>query len=293
MSRIINREKLNSFESLVVSKSGLKMRLHFSINTLFLNQQHIILLFDDITQAWVLKVEREKTKYFLENLVNSSVDAIISADMNGYITFFNRSATRIYGFAAEEVVDKMHVAQLYFPGEAKKVMQMLRSKEFGGVGKLNSIEQYALSRAGEKIPIRMTAAIIYNQEQEIGTVGIFSDMREKRKMEEKLQTAQNKLLIHERQIAMAELAGATAHELNQPLTVLLGSFELLEMDLAQDDPLRKELKVIEQELERISNVVKKIGQLTHYETKSYVGQTTIVDLEKSSTSEDQDIIDNP
>ena len=128
----------------------------------------------------------------------------------------------------------------------------------------------------------LSAAIVYADGQEIATVGILTDLRDRLRMEQRLAQAQEKLDISERQAAIAELAGTTAHELNQPLTSIMGYAELLLRKLDQEDPRHRGISTIYQEAERMAEIVRKIGRITHYETKSYVGSTKILDLERST-----------
>ena len=101
-------------------------------------------------------------------------------------------------------------------------------------------------------------------------------------MEQRLLQAQEQLLAQERQAVIAELAGAAAHELNQPLTSVVMSAELLQRKLEPDSAGYGIAEVIRTEAERMAEIVRKIGKITKYETKSYVGQAKILDLDKAS-----------
>lgn len=166
---------------------------------------------------------------------------------------------------------------------------MLRSPEKGGVGLAVGVETEILSNEKNPIPILLSAAIIYDDDgREIATTGFFTDLREQRGMERRLKDAQNQIIQTEKQAAIAELAGSAAHELNQPLTAVMGYAELLQRKLKTlppDDPMHKIVDTIYQEAERMAAVVRKIGRITRYESKSYVGETRIVDLDKSSRRE--------
>lgn len=86
---------------------------------------------------------------------------------------------------------------------------------------------------------------------------------------------------------VAEVAGAAAHELNQPLTSVMGYAELLERRVPPDDALAlKASRTIRREAERMADIVRRIGQLTRYETRPYVGGARIVDLDASSPPPD-------
>jgi signal transduction histidine kinase len=128
----------------------------------------------------------------------------------------------------------------------------------------------------------MTASVMYEDGREVATVGILSDLRDRIRIEQRLLQAQEKLLISEKQAVIAELAGAAAHELNQPLTSVLLSIELLQKRMKQDDPHWRSLSTIYREAARMAEIVKKIGKITRYETKAYVGSSSILDLDKSS-----------
>jgi PAS domain S-box-containing protein len=226
-----------------------------------------------------------KTKDFLESLIEASVDAIVAADLKGTIILYNKGAERIYGYEAEEVVGKLHVATLYPEGVAREVMRRIRSPEHGGVGRLQNMHSAAVDKFGNVIPISLSAAMIYEHGEPSATVGIFTDLREKLLAEERLAQVQKKLEVSEKQVLLAELAGTAAHELNQPLTSVMGYGELLIRRLPAGTPERNAAQVIMQEAERMANLVRKIGKITRYETKSYVGDQRILDLDRASDEE--------
>jgi PAS domain S-box-containing protein len=231
--------------------------------------------------------ELHSTKKWLENLINSSVDAIIAANMKGDIILFNKGAERIFGYNAEDVVGKLHVTKLYPQRVAYEVMELLRRDSDGGVGRLSTTRKEVLSSTGEVIPIHLTAWIVMEEGKEVATAGIFTDLRERIKIERKLSQAQEKLVRTEKQAMIAELAGATAHELNQPLTSVLGYTEMAKRKLRNQDveEVNRILEIILSETERMADIVRKIGRVTRYETKSYVGGQRIVDFERSSEPE--------
>ncbi|MGZ3477943.1 MAG: histidine kinase dimerization/phospho-acceptor domain-containing protein, partial [Polyangiales bacterium] len=219
----------------------------------------------------------------LARLIDASRDAIIASDMRGSVIVFNEAAERVTGLRAEDVVGKIDVGELYPAGTAKEIMRLLRSPEKGGVGLAIGVEAEILSREGVPIPILLSAAVIYDDEgREIATTGFFADMRDRRQMERRLKDAQAALIQTEKQAAVAELAGSAAHELNQPLTSVMGYAELLRRRLEQGTPQHHAADIIVSEAERMAEIVRKIGKITRYETKSYVGTARILDLDRAS-----------
>ncbi|HEY5091010.1 MAG TPA: histidine kinase dimerization/phospho-acceptor domain-containing protein, partial [Polyangia bacterium] len=72
------------------------------------------------------------------------------------------------------------------------------------------------------------------------------------------------------------------HELNQPLTSVMGYAQVLMRKLGPDDVHLPTLRTILEEADRMAAIVRKLGSVTRYETKSYVGGAQIIDLERSA-----------
>lgn len=270
----------------VRTQKGSQLTLSVAVSPLTEEGATAILSFRDVTEERRLQEELRSTKDFLERLIDSSVDAIIAADMKGKIILFNKGAEAICGYTSAEVLAGFNVRNIYPPGVARAVMEKLRSPEFGGKGRLNVNREEIVTKNGERVPVNMTAAIIYEGEREVATFGIFTDLRDKMQLERKLSVAQDRLEESERNAVIVALAGTAAHELNQPLTSVMGYAELLKRKLKPDDFATRPVEVIYREAERMAEIVRKIGKITRYETKAYVGSAKIVDLEKATSHED-------
>lgn len=245
-----------------------------------------ILTLRDVTRARALAEELQKTKDYLERLIDSSVDAIIAADMKGKVILFNKAAESICGWTRDEALAALDVQKLYPKNQAREVMAALRGKEGGGPGRLAQSRREIIHKNGDHIPVSMSAAIIYEAGREIGTVGIFTDLRDRLKLERKLSDAETKLEESEKNKVLMALAGAAAHELNQPLTSVMGYAELVKRKIAEDQPSYRYIDVIYREAERMAEIVRKIGKITRYEVKEYVGDQTIVDIDKAAAHEE-------
>lgn len=227
-----------------------------------------------------------RTKNFLESMIAASVDGIVAADLQGNIILYNQGAERIHKRHGEDVVGQLHVTALYPEGVAHDIMRMIRSEEHGGLGRLESTRLEALDSEGNRIPISLSAAMIYDEEgNEKASFGIFTDLREWVQVEKRLHDAREKLKLSERQAMIAELAGAAAHELNQPLTTIVAYSDMLAKRIKGDALEERAIKAIVRDAERMADIVKRIGRITKYETTTYVGSQKIFDLDRAS--EDQ------
>jgi PAS domain S-box-containing protein len=263
-------------------KDGTALIANVAFSSLLQGEGAVLFTFRDVTQARHMESELVQTKEFLESLIHASPDGIVAADMKGVIILFNEGAERIYGYSATDVIGKKNVRELYPEGVAHDVLSMLRSPQHGGEGRIESIRLDALEDTGERVPIALSAAIIYEGERPVATFGIFTDLRDRLRVEERLAQAQEKLAVTEKQALIAELAGTAAHELNQPLTSVMGYAELLKRKLERESSEYHAADIIVRESERMADIVRKIGKITKYETKSYVGEQRILDLDKAS-----------
>jgi signal transduction histidine kinase len=96
-----------------------------------------------------------------------------------------------------------------------------------------------------------------------------------------LEATQERLVRAEKEVALMEMARTAAHELNQPLTVIKGYASLLLRSIGEEDPRYADLCEISKSVDRMSDIIEKIGKIIRYETKPYVGEAKIIDLEKA------------
>jgi len=264
---------------------GQRRILNVSFSSVRQEPDSVMVSLRDVTAARTLARELTKTKEFLERVIDASVDAIVSADVDGKVLLFNPAAERTYGYAASDVVGKMNVRALYPRGTAEKIMQRIRGDELGGPGVLHGLQTELLGEGGVRIPVMLSASLIQHRGQTIGSVGVFKDLRTERNIARRLAAAQRELEVQEKKAFVAELAGAAAHELNQPLTAVMGYADMLARSLEDGSRLKRATNQIVTETERMAEIVRKIGKLTRYESKAYVGDTKIIDIERSVDTE--------
>jgi two-component system NtrC family sensor kinase len=211
----------------------------------------------DITDRKRMERELKEANDFLMNLIESSVDGIIVTDMKGEILLFNRGAENLLDYKADEVVGKMHIRNIYPPGVAKEVMDKLRSPDFGGVGKLTSFPIVHRKKDGELIEGDLSASLVYDEKgNEIASVGIFKDLRERLRIERELQKMQEALLQSEKLAAMGRLTSQIAHELNNPIYGIMNTLELLKTEIPPESKRRRILELSLSEIQRLSEMLR-------------------------------------
>jgi PAS domain S-box-containing protein len=205
----------------------------------------------DITEKIALEKELWKTKDQLENIVQSSVDAIVTTDPKGKITFVNRAFEEMVGRSREEIIG-LPIYQFYQDGiaEARKIMSILREK-----GSLKNHETTAL-KVGGTVPILTSASLLRDEKgQIIGTLGVFKDLTEKKKLEEELQRTQAHLIQVGKMRALGDLVAGVAHELNNPLMAADTFLHVIRERLSPEDENQKRLDLIQKCHDRIGKII--------------------------------------
>jgi PAS domain S-box-containing protein len=211
---------------------------------------------------------------YFQKLVESCLDIIIAVDKQGTITFYNDGARQNLGFSPEEVLGK-NLLEIY-PSidEARKVMAAMRADQVDGKGRVSNFETTFKTRKGEKIPVAISASIIYDDHgKEAGSIGFAKDIRELRRRDQ-LAT-------------LCEFAIGLSHEINNTLEVLVNQVEMLQKyvgRVATDEDYIVEaerLECVASQIKKIQDITGRIGQMAEegeYGTKEYLNGSMMTDL---------------
>ncbi|MHB8417040.1 MAG: histidine kinase dimerization/phospho-acceptor domain-containing protein [Myxococcales bacterium] len=225
------------------------------------------------------------TERLLRKILDESREGVAAGDLAGQIRLFNRAAEEVCGRSAADVIGKLSFEDLCPPGVWPDLRRRFFSARFGGPGRLAPTQTEILSGGGDRIPVDLSACAIGSPERPEWIVIFLRDLRLQVKLEERLAHAQAQLEQGNRPVLLAELAGTAAHELNQPLTSIMGYADLLRRQHSDGSNDAAALDIIVREAERMADIVRKIGRVNRYETKSYIGESRIVDLDRAVDQE--------
>ncbi|PCJ65039.1 MAG: hypothetical protein COA73_03160 [Candidatus Hydrogenedentota bacterium] len=125
-----------------------------------------------------------ETKTYLDNLIDSTVDAIISVDMGEIITFANRGTQRMLGFK-EEDLSKMRLSLLLKGGveECQYIRRVLRLDK-----PLQNYETELIHRNDSMIPVNISFSLVPNAQGEVvSMLAICKDITEQKRLQEELK----------------------------------------------------------------------------------------------------------
>ena len=254
ISRQVEGEGVTEYEVERVRKDGTRFQAHGIMTTLKDASGKTLGFLEiarDITEKRALEKELWETKDYLENIVQSSVDAIVTTDPKGHITFVNRAMEEMVGVPREKMIGNF-ISHFYVDGlaEARKIMAILREK-----GSLKNYET-CVQRGGKSIPILTSASLLRDEAGKvIGTLGVFKDLAEKKKLEEELKKTQAHLFQAGKMRALGELVAGVAHELNNPLMAADTVLHVVRENLPENDGNQPRLALIQRCHERISKII--------------------------------------
>ncbi len=213
----------------------------------------------DQSQRKQMEKELREAHDFLDKTIMCSPNAIMATDLKGNIIIWNQGAEETLGYKSEEVIGKMNIQDIYTDGIARKVMKMMRSRDYGGLGKLRSYPLTFMRKDGGIVEGNLSTNIIYNEKgKEFASVGIFVDLEERLDMERTLRRTQEQLLQSEKLAAMGRLTSQIAHELNNPLYGIMNTLELMKTEISPQNKRRKLLDMSLSETIRLADMLRKM-----------------------------------
>jgi len=115
-------------------------------------------------------------------------DPVIGIDKQGVITLFNPAAERLLGYAEQEVVDCLRVADLYPSLEvAREIKRLMYQADNGVRGQISGYKTHLKTNSGERLPIELSASLLKEEGREVGSIGFFRDLTERLTLEHSLK----------------------------------------------------------------------------------------------------------
>ncbi len=221
-----------------------RVKLHFSLRNLTKRLQEQNLRLEQEIQ------ERQRSEQKIHEqaaLLDITTDAILVQDLSNQILFWNKGAERLYGWKAEEAVGKNVDKLLYrdtFCDVEDNPISLAEKAEWQG-------ELHQVTKEGKEIIVASRLTLVRDEDgQPKSILTVNTDITEKKQLEAQFLRGQ-------RMESLGTLASGIAHDLNNALTPIMMTVQLLEIKL-QDELSQEWLSILETNVKRAADLVKQV-----------------------------------
>ncbi len=221
----------------------------------------IIILSMFLLGGLIVIYERRMAKYFsrrvtvqqnyLSSVLQNTVDAIIMMDKDNRIIVWNTGAELTFGFKEKEMLGqtfhRIIPPELDANQELKKIHEEVITH-----GYIRNYRALRLTAEGKRITVDLSRTVIRDDDGEIiGSVAIIKDVTREMDVEQRMYNT-------EKLASIGTLAAGVAHEINNPLAVILGFTDLLKDRFKEGSSELEDLKIIEENAENAKTTVENL-----------------------------------
>jgi len=173
----------------------------------------------DITERKQAEEALRESREEFRKMFESVTDAISVIDLNGVITEVNQRTVEMHGFGSRDELLGKSAFELVAPRDHEKIANNMRKALKGG--QIRGVEYTLLRADGSEFPGELSTSALKDASGNlVGHITIAKNITERKRMEEQL-------MLTDRLASIGELASGIAHELNNPLTSVIGFSQLL------------------------------------------------------------------
>jgi PAS domain S-box-containing protein len=201
----------------------------------------------DVTERRSMEKALRRQEEFQRYLLECFPDLILVVDLEERYSFVSSRVRGQLGYKPEDLTGKRITD---YPSQPAEFLTLYRDV-VNGRKKFGSCEYAAPHRDGSSRTLRASASPLFDSENKVNGVIISArDITLEKKLE-------NQLIQSERLAAMGQMIGGFAHELNNPLTSILGVAELLQ-DEHRSEAEQKQLTILQQQTRRAAEIVQNL-----------------------------------
>lgn len=200
----------------------------------------------DITERGQMERRLREEQEFVRRLVACFPDIIVVLDTNGRYTFVSPRVQEFLGYTPDDYVGAS-LEERPHPDDRNSLLDFFRSLTTGAIG-FGAVEYRTAHKDGGWRIVRANASPLTNAEgQIIGVVASARDVTESKRLEQQLMQS-------EKLAAIGQMVSGVAHELNNPLTAILGVSDLLQERTA-DEASRRQVQLIHKQARKAAELV--------------------------------------
>ena len=205
--------------------------------------------FVDVTEQREMERRLHREQEFVGRLMDSFPDLVIALDSEGRYTFVSPQITDILGFRPEELIGK-RMGGRTDPSDRTAMLELFDDLIFQRISE-GQIEYRTQHKNGAWRVFRASARPLHDETGRItGVIASARDITDQQRL-------QQQLIQSERLAAMGQMIAGVAHELNNPLTAILGVTEMLR-DQSSDENATRQLDLAHRQARRAAHIVQSL-----------------------------------
>ncbi len=258
-------------ESTHLRKDGSIMPVEVHARTIELSWGKLFLnVVRDITERKRAEAALRESQEFSSNLLENSPDPIFVVNPDTSIKYVNPAFEKLTGFALDEIIGRK-APYPWWPEEQRK--EIAASFKDAIVSGGNRDEQVRRRKSGERFWVAINSAPIMHEGKLSYFLVSWLDVTERKRAEEERIELEQKAHLASRLASVGEMASGIAHEINNPMTAVIGFSQLL-MEADLPDDVKEDISVIHKEAQRAASVARNL--LTFARKHSLAKQLTNV-----------------
>jgi PAS domain S-box-containing protein len=196
----------------------------------------------------------KRQKAYFQQLFDNSPDAIVLLDDTDRIVQVNKGFEALFGYQIEEVKGRFINDVVVPEDRTEEASAMSRATLNNQVVRKETVRK---RKDGSLVDVSTVGYPIRFGNKVVGVYVIYSDITERKRAEEERRELEHRAYLTSRLASIGEMAAGIAHEINNPLTAVIG-FAQLVMDANIPDDVKKDIAVIYKEAQRAAEVAKNL-----------------------------------
>ncbi len=254
--------KIHQHETQVIGKNGEIIDFHCIANVALWDGDgkpaEVIEISRDITGRRQAEEEIRKLSQYLRSVINNANVVLHVIDRQGNVLLWNKAAEVISGYSREEVVGHNKVWKWLYPDKEYRRAIAARTAAVIDGEILEDFQSTVRTKAGEDRTLSFYSTSLVGEDgNSNGSLWLGTDITGRKRAEAEKRELEQRAQLASRLTTVGEMASGIAHEINNPLTSVIGFAQLLmRKDIPED--IKEDAKIMNDSAQRVANIVKRL-----------------------------------